>query len=94
MRFDNDDERWNAEIERHDYNREAYGDPCPKHHTLRFGGDCMECDWQMEVFGEVATDWENPEACPSCGSLPGDGVKDSCNDPNGCGYWKKEAQRG
>lgn len=30
---------------REDYNREAYGDPCPAHkHFLRYGGDCPYCE--------------------------------------------------
>lgn len=28
------------------------------------------------------------EKCPGCGSMPGQGINDSCNHPEGCGYWK------
>lgn len=28
---------------RHDYRREAYGDPCPGCGTLRWQGDCPTC---------------------------------------------------
>lgn len=26
------------------------------------------------------------QACPGCGCMPGDGITQDCNDPNGCGY--------
>lgn len=29
---------------------------------------------------------ENPEACPGCGCVPGDGVTLGCGHPDGCGY--------
>lgn len=29
---------------RYDYLREAYGDPCPKHGTLRWQADCPDCE--------------------------------------------------
>lgn len=29
----------------------------------------------------------NPEACPGCGCLPGQGRTAGCTDPDGCGYW-------
>lgn len=32
-------------------------------------------------------DAEDPEACPGCGCLPGDGLTPGCNDPDGCGYY-------
>lgn len=28
------------------------------------------------------------EACPGCGCMPGDGVTESCNHPDGCGWSK------
>jgi hypothetical protein len=31
-----------------DYMREAYGDPCPRHGTLRYGGDCGRCEMEAE----------------------------------------------
>ena len=31
---------------------------------------------------------ENPEACPGCGCLPGDGVSEDCDDEEGCGFFK------
>ena len=32
----------------------------------------------------------NPEACPGCGGLPGDGLTPGCNDPDGCGYYRRQ----
>jgi hypothetical protein len=29
------------------------------------------------------------EACPGCGSKPGDGINPKCHDPMGCGYWRE-----
>ena|SRR5690349_7341640 len=28
------------------------------------------------------------ENCPGCGCAPGDGITESCNHPDGCGYFK------
>ena len=28
----------------------------------------------------------DPEACPGCGSMPGEGRTAGCNDPDGCGF--------
>ncbi len=28
----------------------------------------------------------DPEACPGCGCVPGDGITDGCHDPDGCGF--------
>ena len=39
---------------RADYVREAYGDPCPTHGTLRYGGDCPACLAQEEELGAPA----------------------------------------
>lgn len=44
-------------------------------------------------FGGSVYDELNTEACPGCGSLPGDGIMAGCNDPAGCGYWKKFANK-
>ena len=30
----------------------------------------------------------DPEACPGCGCLPGDGVSEDCDDEAGCGFFK------
>ena len=29
----------------------------------------------------------DPEACPGCGGLPGDGTNPSCSHPAGCGFY-------
>lgn len=31
----------------------------------------------------------DPEACPGCGTKPGEGVTPDCDHPAGCGYWKE-----
>lgn len=54
-------------------------------------------DWRAhgwEIF-ELTPDGEtvatptvtDPEACPGCGSLPGDGRTAGCLHPDGCGYF-------
>lgn len=45
--------------------------------------------------GEIAAAAEgvtftNPEACPGCGRMPGEGVNPACDDAGGCGFWKAE----
>ena len=38
----------------------------------------------------TAWDWfaedDDPEACPGCGCLPGDGRTEGCDHPDGCGF--------
>lgn len=52
---------------------------------------------QARVFGKLMTEVAelaaaveaaatNPEACPGCGCLPGDGTTDGCEHPEGCGF--------
>lgn len=43
------------------------------------------------VLDGRAAEEPNPEACPGCGCLPGDGVSESCDDPNGCGFFRELA---
>lgn len=31
------------------------------------------------------------EACPGCGCLPGDGLTEGCNHPEGCGFFRQFA---
>jgi hypothetical protein len=33
----------------------------------------------------------DPEACPGCACLPGDGLTDGCDDPAGCGFYRANA---
>jgi hypothetical protein len=35
--------------------------------------------------GQIADEDVNPEACPGCGCLPGDGRTVGCQHPDGCG---------
>ena len=30
----------------------------------------------------------SPEACPTCGCLPGEGLTSGCNDEVGCGFFR------
>lgn len=39
----------------------------------------------MDTLGDDV----DSEACPGCGSKPGDGINAKCDDPMGCGYWKE-----
>jgi hypothetical protein len=36
----------------YDYRREAYGDPCPRHGTLRWQADCPDCEVEAEELAE------------------------------------------
>lgn len=53
MRDDHEDALFDPyeEAMRHEFNsryddmRERYGDPCPRHGTLRWQGDCPDCEW-------------------------------------------------
>lgn len=60
--FSTDEDAANYEFNaRFDYLREAFGDPCPTHGTLRGGGDCAEClkEWENDVYeAEAATELE------------------------------------
>jgi hypothetical protein len=40
---------------RFDDHRERFGDPCPRHGTLRWGGDCPTC-WQAEDEAAAAAE--------------------------------------
>jgi hypothetical protein len=44
------------EATRQDYNREAYGDPCPKHGTLRWQADCPDCEQEEQDAAEAERD--------------------------------------
>jgi type IV secretory pathway VirB10-like protein len=37
----------------------------------------------------AAEDALDPEACPGCGCLPGDGLTEGCEDEGGCGYYRQ-----
>jgi len=40
---------------------------------------------EADAANYLEEETSNPEACPGCGSMPGDGITEGCNDPNGCG---------
>ena len=42
-----------------DYRREAYGDPCPVHGTLRWQADCPDCE--IEQFDELTAPFDTLE---------------------------------
>jgi hypothetical protein len=60
--------------------------------------DTMRQDYKRDMSeSEDDDDYDyeaemNPEACPGCGAMPGDGVNPKCDDPLGCGYYWKEIQ--
>jgi hypothetical protein len=51
-----------------DYIREAYGDPCKVHGTLRYGGDCGACEAAM--YEEETTYCPLPPTHPAYTPLP------------------------
>lgn len=42
----------------------------------------------MNKKNERDVEQDNIEACPGCGCLPGDGITETCDHPDGCGYFK------
>jgi len=44
--------------------------------------------WPSDEDRDVYDAFDNPEACPGCGCLPGDGATTGCDDPLGCGAHK------
>ncbi len=58
---------------------------CPLHPR----NDMDEADKDDEEDMDTLGDDVDSEACPGCGSKPGDGVNPKCDDPLGCGYWKE-----
>ena len=48
------------------------------------------CDIALAATAEPEEEPESfdPEACPGCGCKPGDGITESCNDSEGCGWSK------
>jgi len=78
----------------------ATGSPGPGCECEDCGGDehpitCLKC--QCERCGGTAPAFLHTdppevmsnEACPGCGSTPGDGPGKGCDDPDGCGFWKE-----
>ena len=39
-------------------------------------------------------DLPGQERCPTCKCGPGDGITETCNDPVGCGFWKRLSENG
>jgi hypothetical protein len=59
-----------------------------EHDTCSLDPNCSCC---VSTLGlEQEAEPMNPEACPGCNCLPGEGITKSCNDAMGCGYWKKQ----
>lgn len=54
----------------------------------------FECNYEddlreIQAVVQAANRFKSPdEACPGCDCMPGDGITESCNHPDGCGYWK------
>lgn len=45
----------------------------------------------QENFADDESHEDEDESCPTCGAVPGQGLTPDCDDPNGCGYWRKLA---
>lgn len=37
---------------------------------------------------DVAVGTVDPEECPGCYCVPGEGLTEGCDHPDGCGYWR------
>lgn len=48
---------------------------------------CEALESELPPEDEEAEDFDD-ESCPSCGSRPGDGLTDGCNDAVGCGFFR------
>jgi hypothetical protein len=59
MAYFTEDDRFEFDAP-YDYVREAYGDPCPVHGTLRGGGDCPECLSAWEPADDII-EFEAPQ---------------------------------
>jgi hypothetical protein len=69
------------------------GDPIPRVYTALLEESLREVNWK-----EIAKRYLKPfiaehlrrqqEECPGCGCMPGEGITESCNDSDGCGYWR------
>jgi hypothetical protein len=42
--------------------------------------------WQAGLYPAATPAAFDPEACPGCGCMPGDGRTYGCADPDGCGF--------
>jgi len=44
----------------------------------------------LDLDGDERFEWsgKDEDACPGCGCKPGDGITDTCDHPDGCGYFK------
>lgn len=94
-------DRFLSALDDQDYEEaeDAYDDLCA---WMLKGG--FEPDWEEfeqdgvpEVTKEWFMGWSPPDcvdtdiddfACPGCGCMPGEGITESCNHPDGCGYGK------
>lgn len=77
--------------------KEAFGGPetmrSPGPRTLRgvgLPGPSLGLD---DDAPDTELDWvSDPEACPGCGSRPGDGITPGCDDPMGCGHNRRNQE--
>lgn len=55
---------------------------------------CTDCAMEVRDHknGECP-DAPSPEACPGCQKLPGDGLTEGCDHPEGCGFWRNAHKR-
>lgn len=47
--------------------------------------------WPRVAYVDPDQDKFDVEACQGCGSLPGEGFGDDCEDEDGCGHWRQQA---
>ncbi len=68
--------------------KEAFGGPMTQRSPHRGPGPGgISMDQAFAGFGDEDPMEElHPEACPGCGSMPGDGITYGCEDPMGCGH--------
>jgi formate dehydrogenase maturation protein FdhE len=57
---------------------------------VEFLGDAIKWLQQAQKEAIDELERESAEACPGCGCKPGDGITESCEHPEGCGYFKSE----
>jgi hypothetical protein len=53
--------------------------------------ECLDCGTLFQIVYHPARTIivNNSEACPGCGCMPGDDITDTCDHPDGCGYYRE-----